>query len=109
MKDFNIKDPKEIINNQNMAKDMNTQRLPKMGNRKKNISSLINFNYYSEKQINSKVKNKKNEEEKKEKNNSKNDIFIKQNNEQDFNKDNFYANFYKRKNKQYIISKETNN
>ena len=109
MKDFNIKDPKEIINSQNMAKDMNTQRLPKMGNRKKNISSLINFNYYSEKQINSKVKNKKNEEEKKEKNNSKNDIFIKQNNEQDFNKDNFYANFYKRKNKQYIISKETNN
>ena len=103
MKDFN-KEQKEmsyLSNYQNTAKDNKTQRLPKMENRKKNIS----YNYNNEKLINSKNKNKKIEEEK---NIKKNDIFGKKNIEQ-IDKDNFYTNFYIRKNKPYIISKETNN
>ena len=114
MKDFN-KDQKEIsylFNYQIMSKELSTQRLPRMGNRKKNVNSLINFNYNSEKFINSnsKTKNKGIEEEKYKDNNiSKNDFINKKNYEQNNDKENFYTNFYKGKTKAYIISKETDN
>ena len=109
MKEYNIKDPRELsylANYQNINKELvYSQRVPKTGTQKKNASTLINFNYYCDKYMNSKNKNKKNEEEKKDKIHTKNEIFIKQNIEQD----NFYTNFYKRKNRPYVISKETNN
>ena len=101
MKDFN-KEQKEISylsNYQNITKEINSQRLPKMDIRKKNITSLINFN-----NNNDKSKDKKMEEEKEK---IKNELFCTKNIEQN-DKENFY-NFYNRKNKPYIISKETNN
>jgi hypothetical protein len=109
MKEFNIKDPKELsylTNYPNITKELvYSQRLPKNGNHKKNVNTLINFNYYCDKYMNAKNKNKKNEEEKKDRIQTKNEIFNKQSN----NQDNFYTNFYRRKNKPYVISKETNN
>ena len=109
MKEFNIKDPKELsylVNYPNISKELvYSQRLPKNGNHKKNVNTLINFNYYCDKYMNAKNKNKKNEEEKKDRIQTKNEIFNKQYN----NQDNFYTNFYRRKNRPYVISKETNN
>ena len=110
MKDFN-RDQKEISyfsNYQNISKEINSQRVNKLNNKKKNISTLINYNYNTEKYMNTKIKNKKLEEEK-EKNFSKNEFFNKKNMGYCFEKENFYTNFYKRKNRPYIISKETNN
>ena len=101
MKDFN-KEQKEISylsNYQNITKEINSQRLQKIDIRKKNITSLINFN-----NNNDKSKDKKMEEEKEK---IKNELFCNKNIEQN-DKENFY-NFYNRKNKPYIISKETNN
>ena len=115
MDDFNKKEQKEVsyfANYKNISreiKEVNTQRLPKMGNSKKSISSVINYNYNSEKFINQKSRSKKREKiRNKEKKEAKNEIFNKQNVDY-FNKENFYGNVYQRKNKPYIISKETNN
>ena len=118
MKDFN-KEQKELSylsNYQNITKDINSQRLPKMGNRSKNINSLVNFNYDSEKFMDSKIKikNKNIEEEKykqkeKDKIIVKNEFIKKKNYETNAEKDNYFTNYYKKKNKAYIISKETDN
>ena len=112
MKDFN-REQKEIsylFNYQNISKELNTQRLPRMGNRKKSVNSLINYN--SDKFINSKIKNKlayQQKERQKDKNISKNEFINNKNYENYFDKDNFYTNFYKRKSKAYVISKEMDN
>ena len=117
MEDFNKKEQKEVsyfANYKNISREIreiNTQRLPKMGTSKKNISSVINYNYNSEKFITQKNRSKKKERLKnkeKDKREAKNEIFNKQNDDY-FDKENFYANVYQRKNKPYIISKETNN
>ena len=113
MKDFN-KEQKELSylsNYQNMTKEINTQRLPKMGSRRKNINSLVNYNYDNEKFIDSKIKKNNLEEEKqkqKNKNILKND-FNKKNYEKNVDKENYFTNYYKKKNKAYVISKETDN
>ena len=115
MDDFNKKEQKEVsyfANYKNISREIrevNTQRLPKMGNSKKNINSAINYNYNSEKYIGQKSRSKKREKLKiKDKRESKNEIFNKQNADY-YEKENFYANVYQRKNRPYIISKETNN
>jgi hypothetical protein len=115
MDDFNKKEQKEVsyfANYKNISREIrevNTQRLPKMGNSKKNISSVINYNYNSEKFINQKSRSKKREKlRNKDKRETKNEIFNKQNVD-NFDKENYYVNVYQRKNKPYIISKETNN
>ena len=114
IKDFNKEQSSYLSNYQIFSKEINSQRFPKMGIGRKNINSLINYNYNSEKSINSnsKIKNKHLEEEKerhKDKNISKNEFINKKNYEQYNNKENFYTNFYKRKTKAYAISKETDN
>jgi hypothetical protein len=115
MDDFNKKEQKEVsyfANYKNISREIrevNTQRLPKTGNSKKNINSAINYNYNSEKFLNQKSRSKKREKMRnKEKREAKNEIFNKQNVDY-FEKENYYVNVYQRKYKPYIISKETNN
>ena len=111
MDEENKKEEKEMIyfpNYQIMNKEMNTQRLPKVANlNKKNISPLIN--YHSEKYLNRKIETHKNEIGKNRENiDSKNEMINKQNVDY-YDKENFYANFYQRKNKPYLILRDSNN
>ena len=110
MKDFNKeqKDISHLSNYQNISKEINSQRLTKISNKKKNINSLIKYNYNSEKS-NNKIKNKKLEEEKKMFSKNKNEIFNKNNIDLFLEKENYYTNFDRRKNRPYIITKESSN
>ena len=111
MDEINKKDQKEIsclLNYKNIRRGINSQRISKMTNQRKNKSTQINFNYNNDYFMTQKIN--KNEKEKiKDKKNTKKEIFNKQNDDYYYDNENFYSNFYQKKNKPYIISKETNN